>query len=300
METNRACTCGGNNETCYRCDGTGFVQPASNINPSFPSNYLIIREPRQETKISLKSPVKIQSRTGDKLSKKTVVTRLSKRLIKIGQTNVQQNPRSPDSVSYFCCIHCGYLQPSEALPAHIIRCIRHQKKKALRVVKPNKQLQEKVHIDAKKYKVTLQKSSIADRGTLLLRTGKLGLDVAFFKAGLGASGKPRPLVQDPYTSCEICGCKLAIKNVARHLTKVHCADGSIKSQKVPRSKRRSATDDTGTDKALLKFDMTGSRVEVNMDASKYIGHFARDAGTFGSMPSYDGFDDESGPDGHQN
>jgi hypothetical protein len=102
-------------------------------------------------------------------------------------------------------------------------------------------------------------------------------------AFVGTAVQPRGM-----TTCTICKCRLYAKNLARHLKRTHS------TEPVRNELPRTVHSDPVTippESALPELVRQGPQ-----DASKYIGHFARDRGQFGSMPSYDDFSDEGGPD----
>jgi len=89
-----------------------------------------------------------------------------------------------------------------------------------------------------------------------------------------------------YRICALCKARVRASNMNRHLGKAHGArpvrltDRPAVSQ--AKEKRRSSS-------------LIASR-ERNLDATKLYAHNYREHGRFGSHPSHDGFDDESGPD----
>jgi len=92
------------------------------------------------------------------------------------------------------------------------------------------------------------------------------------------------------TECQICPkCKANVKarNLKRHLKKVHETDPSraIKTAVV-----YSAND------VLRETTTLVAARDKNLDATKLYAHSYRESGRFGSHPSHDGFDDESGPE----
>jgi hypothetical protein len=88
--------------------------------------------------------------------------------------------------------------------------------------------------------------------------------------------------------CALCRCQLREKNLARHMRRTHASE--IARVELPRTVHTRA--------ASNKSETTAPEPDHcdPRDASKYIGHFARDHGSFGSMPAYDDFSDEGSPD----
>jgi hypothetical protein len=100
----------------------------------------------------------------------------------------------------------------------------------------------------------------------------------------GDSGTPT----NEYEVCPTCKCKVKTYRLKRHLRKVH-----------KKSFRRSRRDTpiANSAKDVLRDETTFvARREKNLDATKLYAHAYRELGRFGSHPSHDGFDDESGPD----
>jgi hypothetical protein len=110
------------------------------------------------------------------------------------------------------------------------------------------------------------------------------LEIADIPAPLnGVPGLP-----DAMVTCEICLCRLHARNITRHLKGAH---GTAPAQML--ASRKSLTRGVATTPEEVALIQT--RKDAH-DASKYIGHFAREHGRFGSMPSYDDFSDEGSPD----
>lgn len=99
----------------------------------------------------------------------------------------------------------------------------------------------------------------------------------------GALGLP-----DAMVTCEICLCRLHARNITRHLKRAH---GTAPVQVLVARKGLTPRVATASEEVAL----IQTRKDAH-DASKYGGHFAREHGRFGSMPSYDDFSDEGSPD----
>ena len=90
-----------------------------------------------------------------------------------------------------------------------------------------------------------------------------------------------------YEVCPVCRVNVRGDRLSRHLRKVHKTRSvrALEPAIAPSGKdvpRGSATFVAPRDK--------------NLDATKLYAHAYRESGRFGSHPSHDGFDDESGPD----
>ena len=84
------------------------------------------------------------------------------------------------------------------------------------------------------------------------------------------------------------GFAVATANLKRHFRKVHKASPG-QSSRTPTGSPSEATTARETTTFVAPRDK-------NLDATKLYAHSYRKRGRFGSHPSHDGFDDESGPD----
>jgi hypothetical protein len=91
-----------------------------------------------------------------------------------------------------------------------------------------------------------------------------------------------------FNICQVCKVKVRRDRLNRHLRKVHktrSERAAAKSSFAPSSK------DVLRDSTTLVAPR-----DKNLDATKRYAHSYRENGRFGSHPSHDGFDDESGPE----
>jgi len=91
-------------------------------------------------------------------------------------------------------------------------------------------------------------------------------------------------VQSAFEVCPVCKVRVKASRFEKHLRKVHRKQVS-RSATIP-----SAKDPTRQDSTLV------AQRDKNLDATKLYAHAYREQGKFGSHPSHDGFDDESSPD----
>lgn len=91
-------------------------------------------------------------------------------------------------------------------------------------------------------------------------------------------------VQSAFEVCPVCKVKVKASRFEKHLRKVH-------GKRVPRS----ATATSAKDPTRENTTLVAPR-DKNLDATKLYAHAYREQGKFGSHPSHDGFDDESSPD----
>lgn len=91
-------------------------------------------------------------------------------------------------------------------------------------------------------------------------------------------------VHSAFEVCPFCKVKLKASRFEKHLRKVHGKRVS-----------RSATATSAKDPTRENTTLVAPR-DKNLDATKPYAHAYREQGKFGSHPSHDGFDDESSPD----
>ena len=107
--------------------------------------------------------------------------------------------------------------------------------------------------------------------------------------------------------CPIRGCsaKLSSNRIARHLYKAHRSELQARVNQTASSSSNGkgdiATfvrhiDVNSIPDGTPKVSSFGQTPEKNLDATKGYAHAYRESGRFGSHPSHDGFDGESGPD----
>lgn len=90
-------------------------------------------------------------------------------------------------------------------------------------------------------------------------------------------------------ACAVCGCMVRQNNMKRHQRRAHPpAPAPHPAQK---GRKQAPSQKSASVGSMLQRE-TGSQ----MDAIKHLGYFARESGRFGSMPSYDDYSDEGGPD----
>jgi hypothetical protein len=320
MDTLRPCSCDGNNENCYKCDGTGFDQRKISRYTLSLGNLPNITTPTQPIP---RRKVKARSKKlGDLKNISKAQGNYPRRTRK---TIILQEPKAAprssilEIVPHSLCRYCGYLIPAERFGEHEIICLKlAEKKRLLSVRKTPKLLANKE-----------TKTQVFPKTTTTFFRQTRAENNAFVKGSRKSAPPPQSRPVQPnmlnssakgrlieaqcdskatelsrmastlstYVECEVCGCKLAIKNVGRHLAKAHknLVDDNFAK---PKTTRNTESDLKTRDCMLQNTHVmpTQSGDDIGRDASKYIGHFARDHGSFGSMPSYDDYGDESAPD----
>jgi hypothetical protein len=102
----------------------------------------------------------------------------------------------------------------------------------------------------------------------------------------------RPRKAKPMTKCPACRARVRVDRLKKHLGKVH------PGWRDPRASRNPHTESVSADQGaeFPKEELNQSDHESRY-ADKYLGQMRRDYdGTFGSLPLYDDYGDESGPD----
>jgi hypothetical protein len=361
LDTTRPCSCQGNNERCFKCDGTGFVQDLGDARPTPVARSPYPWEP------ALNSRSKGQGR-----KKKSAV-----RTVPVQQSRQQKpapprtllclpdlNPPPPylvrDGVQYTHCKHCTLYVATPRFLVHEEICVRvppRSKSEKPSVVPP---------VDPSRISASprIPSSVVGNRewtSCHLCNSDILAKNLSRHVQRVhgpmtreNSATESLPPAQlsragQRYHRCSHCGqyikseqilvhtgvCtwrssqrpKLAAKGApprldpaARPLLKLakeHAQPGervnSVSVQNVPVQTVRARTSlqcvatsaqATHTNKAGAVWESAYAAAENNMlarsdrssDASRFLGYFARENGRFGSMPSYDGYDDESDAD----
>ena len=97
-----------------------------------------------------------------------------------------------------------------------------------------------------------------------------------------------------WQSCPICKTQVKVRKLQRHLRKVHRKTEVYERTPMHKS---AGTPTVESVKDVLRDSTTlTSPRDKNLDATKLYAHSYRENGRFGSHPSHDSFDDESGPE----
>jgi hypothetical protein len=98
-------------------------------------------------------------------------------------------------------------------------------------------------------------------------------------------GQPQK-VSTEYETCRVCKVRVRASRMNRHMRKAHKRKLVHPPRAVPRSSKDPLRDTT---------TLVAPR-DKNLDATKLYAHSYREQGRYGSHPSHDGFDDDSGPE----
>jgi hypothetical protein len=99
---------------------------------------------------------------------------------------------------------------------------------------------------------------------------------------------PTSVRETEYQFCPVCKARVKTSRLKRHLKKVHKANPA-------RADLKTAVVYSANDVLRETTTLVAAR-DKNLDATKLYAHSYRESGRFGSHPSHDGFDDESGPE----
>lgn len=231
MDTSRPCHCGGENQNCYDCDGTGYIQPYAARNifslPSVPNTGAL--------------PLRQQRRRNPK-------PMLAQQLLR-ATPPTEEN--SSGNYSHILCPNCEQLIPHSRALNHKAECLRF---------------------------LTIKASYKPEQPATVLAL-------------------PPTLRATSITECKVCGCHLNAKNLRRHLAKVHKIQTDVPPFRSANPVKHRLPVKGAVVKAKIHERTRPEKDTVlddhnERDASKYIGHFAREHGRFGSMPMYDDYGDE--------
>ncbi len=116
--------------------------------------------------------------------------------------------------------------------------------------------------------------------------------------------KPTPKTRQPlaahsvgrkeWESCPICKARVKLRKLQHHLSKVH-KKAEVGKRTAMHKSGCNPTVESVKDVLRDSTTLTAPR-DKNLDATKLYAHSFREQGRFGSHPSHDGFDDESGPE----
>jgi len=93
--------------------------------------------------------------------------------------------------------------------------------------------------------------------------------------------------------CDKCGANVRHDRLSRHKRRVH-GHGSQRPSRKGTIQETTSSESTALEKWKDQKQASQSPLQPNLDATKLYAHSYREHGKFGSHPSHDGFDDESG------
>lgn len=107
--------------------------------------------------------------------------------------------------------------------------------------------------------------------------------------------------EQPTAKCSVCHCYVKPSRLNKHLANVHSVPvpdhGEIISQPTIRQSNISHVgDQTRAGRSTSTTNDASTTAGDPRDGGKYLGHIAREGGRFGSLPQFDDYGDESGPD----
>jgi uncharacterized C2H2 Zn-finger protein len=282
---NYPCTCGGENQNCFRCDGTGLVK----------SQALPLRSDGRVRPLPKNDEIQIPT----------------------SPRKIHQDLVKPQIEKKYFCPKCNEFFDDPTLFIHHVRTF-HPKPKPN--PKPNSNSNSKPKLNSTKldnpqkvdqYQIEIQ--PMEDRLDPEPMTLELiGENQRLLNEARAALKKLRRSYPDAHL-CKTCmEIFKTTTDLVAHQQEMHVFKPIvvIKNKKKTASRKKSKIQKQSDEKNLFrrKEEMGGSGVtyistqtndrdnlERRMDATYGMGGFARDYGQFGSSPSYDGMDDESLP-----
>lgn len=101
-----------------------------------------------------------------------------------------------------------------------------------------------------------------------------------------------PVREKIYKICPVCDARVGSKKFQKHMERVHKKRQHMGSRS---TRAKKVIVQSAKDMQRETTSLVAPR-DRNLDATKLYAHSYRERGRFGSHPSHDGFDDESGPD----
>jgi hypothetical protein len=122
-------------------------------------------------------------------------------------------------------------------------------------------------------------------------------------ANLGSTQKKKLDSRPVFVQCPICKVTVKAAKLSRHIIKAHRRVPIGAGVNSVRGKLRTASSASGATTAAYSDESSRGRKttfiaprDKNLDVTKPYAHAYRETGRYGSHPSHDGFDDESGPE----
>jgi hypothetical protein len=274
----RACVCGGSNENCRFCGGLGTV----------PNTLGTALEGLQQVAVErvLKGSRKLRSKSGSKKIRTT-----------------QKPTRAPESFILVACPECGKSLKAGGLNQHVT--VVHgnsppsQIQKRLNLEKKVREYQActicnaKIGVDrvemhmAKVHRNPTTPSPTSHRANPPISKIYGNIFHGFQQESFIIPDSTAPSKSDEgYEYCSICKVRLKVGRLQKHLRKVH----KRRPIRAPKVVVQSSKDERSKKTILV------TALDKNLDATKPYAHSYRERGRYGSHPSHDAFDDESGPE----
>jgi hypothetical protein len=266
----RPCVCGGSNENCRYCSGRGDI-------PDSLANALNAHSHRPESQ-KVQPGAKTAKRRERKPDTFLKVSKVQAQVAKLQQISamisgfrLQRPAASPKHQRVFCPKGCSARLDPQDVERHVL--LAH-------LPAPVKPGMPKRVLCPKGCGTQLKPQDV-DRHLRLAHV-----------VAVAVQPQPRSLLNhlrpSEYPFCPVCKVRVKASKLNRHLKKVHKAAST-----------RATTKATviHSEKDVLRESTTlVAPRDKNLDATKLYAHSYRESGRFGSHPSHDGFDDESGPE----
>ena len=264
----RSCVCGGTNENCRYCGGTGMIPDRLGAAldatlqrlqlENSPTEDIKFSPKRKSSQISIKPRPTIEWVQCPKGCGRWVNPRKLKRhLNRVHTTNPASSQMANASLTspkpskaerkYETCPVCWAKVRVERINGHVAR----------------------VHTNRPVATATSQPHRITAEATKSVRMSPVSRKV-----------------ESEYETCPLCKVRVRASRINRHMRKAHKRTPTNPHRAVPLSSKDPLRDTT---------TLVAPR-DKNLDATKLYAHPYREQGRYGSHPSHDGFDDESGPE----
>ena len=300
----RACVCGGSNENCRFCGGLGTVEDTLGTALDGRLQRMAVEQS------SLRSTTPRRGLTSHRALPKLATRRTG--AVRLGP---RSKPTQPPARLVPCPQQCGASLNPRNLQRHLRRVhgqgqavtVDLQARTQLQMPATTKHAQLKyescsmcktvvragglpVHI-AKAHRKTRTDSTVSylvrALASLASKVYRKPQDVGQRSNSVNLSPTKSLIPEGAFTVCPICKASITAAKFQKHMNKVH----TRRSRNVGgRSGSVQSSNEARTDTTLV------APRDKNLDATKLYAHSYRERGRFGSHPSHDGFDDESGPD----
>lgn len=272
------CVCGGSNENCRFCGGLGTV--ADNLGTAL--------EGLQQVAIErgIKGSRKLRSKSfsrGICPSRRT--TDASDSFILVTCTKCGKSLKVRELNQHVNALHGNSSPPEIQKPLSVLKKVREYQSCTICIVKLR--IDHVVKHMRRVHGKPLRPAPVSPRAYAPISKIYKNVFRGFQRESFivpDSADSPKP--ERGYEFCPICKVRLKAGRLQKHKKKVHNRNTAGGRKVVLQSSK-----DVQRDKTSLVAPR-----DKNLDATRLYAHSYREQGRFGSHPSHDGFDDESGPD----
>jgi len=279
--TRRSCSCGGSNENCQRCFGSGWVDNVSPVG-GFGSTAGAHRAQPGATLPSFTIPVPEAAKS-------------------IGYFGSSRRRRRRKPKRLLSCVVCGKWMLTERLARHAARC------PGQRVAKPSAEPRATATAAAAPFNQIKIPAAVSTAASGWLRCKFCGDKVRSDGAAKHLrqvhgdrflATSPVRAAADEKVKCPYCKRRIHVSGVMQHARSKHpglrpptvVGSDRVRRAKQPKHPPRAIT--PGEERPTLPSDGDGGRTERLLDGTRGQ-HVFRELGRFGSASSHDKYDDES-------